>query len=58
MASDLSCKQYTSLCEISPGKICAGNYMHGLFIISKDKMKTGSRYADIPFGQCFASEGC
>lgn len=23
--------------------------MHGLFIISKDKMKTGSRYADIPF---------
>ena len=49
VASDLSCKQYTSLCEISPGKICAGNYMHGLFIISKDKMKTGSRYADIPF---------
>lgn len=49
VTSKLPCRQYTSLCEISPGEICAGNYMHGLFVIRKKEMKTGSKYADIPF---------
>lgn len=49
VTSELPCRQYTSLCEISPGEICAGNYMHGLFLVSKKEMKTGSKYADIPF---------
>lgn len=49
VTSELPCSQFTSLCEISPGEICTGNYMHGLFIIRKNEMKTGNKYADIPF---------
>lgn len=48
VASELPCRQYTSLCEISPGEICVGNYMHGLFIVRKKEMKIGRKYADIP----------
>lgn len=49
VVSQLPCSQYTSLCEISPGMICAANYMHGLFIIPKNQMKIGDKYADVPF---------
>lgn len=49
VTSQLPCRQYTSLVELSPGEICAGNYMHGLYIIHKKEMKTGKKYADIPF---------
>lgn len=49
VTSQLPCRQYTSLVELSPGEMCAGNYMHGLYIIHKKEMKTGKKYADIPF---------
>lgn len=49
VTSQLLCRQYTSLVELSPGEICTGNYMHGLYIIHKKEMKIGKKYADIPF---------
>lgn len=46
VASDLPCKLYTSLCELSSGDICVANYMHGLFLISKSEMNIGGKFAD------------
>lgn len=35
---------YTALCEVKPGEICAGNYVHGLFFIRKK-----SNYSVTPY---------
>lgn len=48
ITTDLPCRQYTALCEIAPGEVCAGNYMHGLFMVRKNEVKAGDKYADIP----------
>lgn len=46
LTSNLPCKLYTSLCELPSGDICVANYMHGLFLIRKDEMKIGDKFAD------------
>ena len=35
IVTDLPCQMYTALSETGPGEICAGNYVHGLYIIRK-----------------------
>lgn len=46
VTSNLPCKLYTSLCELSSGDICVANYMHGLFLIRKGEMEIGDKFAD------------
>lgn len=46
IASDISCRIFTSLCEVATGEICVGNRMSGIFRIQKKKKSIDYKYAD------------
>ncbi len=48
VVSGLSSNLFTSLCELDSGRICAANYIHGIYCIQKDKLLLDKQYSDFP----------